>query len=513
MMSQFKFETSLNSLTLVPEQDRTPAQVDAFITKLIQLIDNSEKVFEQTDETKARVFNMFVKAFGKIFNDASDKPWNILVNETSKIAMINKVMSMADLKELVNNAHNTWSNNHVENNNEKKHNGKGRQVEETNFIDKNNSNQKFNKWSNNNKSNNNINGKGTTNTLVDQHTCPHCKKERVTHSPESCTSNPNSDNYKKDLAEVYKKEDQDVSNKRQSVFERLERKPKVANEVVQLDAVADAIKILASGQHSIKNYLKTLSNGYKKGTKRNKQESDSDSEEMELTDSDSDSGNSSKKNNRRRNKQRKRSRSSNHIQQADKKVKDLNKLLDSLRSSNFIEIINEIPYPLENHNKNKESNSIRSRKHRNTAELNRVMASIKDVLEKYDEMKNRILIDSGTNSTVTNNKSFLREATVRKVKNLKVKAANGTNMRVHVQGTADIPVINDTKLEMEETLYLPDVKSTLVSVSQLVKHPLCKEITFDKTGCYLIERLTGNRLMIATLKDGLYVAHPNRERK
>jgi hypothetical protein len=86
-----------------------------------------------------------------------------------------------------------------------------------------------------------------------------------------------------------------------------------------------------------------------------------------------------------------------------------------------------------------------------------------------------------------------------------VKVANGQKEKVKGQGKVILPVgNNEYEIELPIGLLVPGCNTTLVSVSQLAKHPDTKEVIFNENGCYLQLHSQNERIKIGNESNGLY---------
>lgn len=116
--------------------------------------------------------------------------------------------------------------------------------------------------------------------------------------------------------------------------------------------------------------------------------------------------------------------------------------------------------------------------------------------------KNDWYLDSGASVHITANKNWFTEAIISKWP-MEIQVADKTKLAVECMGNLNITTVVDNKtfdVLVKDVLYVPDIATNLISVSQLIKNG--NRVIFDNDGCKIFR---GNQLIAkATLMDNMY---------
>lgn len=149
-----------------------------------------------------------------------------------------------------------------------------------------------------------------------------------------------------------------------------------------------------------------------------------------------------------------------------------------------------------NNNKPKEQEQKRTESTRN-AEV---------ALEVNTEYEEQWCLDSGASSHMCSEKAKFEGVTT---KTQTLNLANNDSTEIKGNGTVKLKTKEGLVAELEETLYVPNLRSNLLSVAKITDHDL--EVTFKKNEAIVRNPKTNDELMIAHRNGNLYYVDESTE--
>ena len=284
------------------------------------------------------------------------------------------------------------------------------------------------------------------------HDCVHCKRTNVTHSPDDCTQNPDGPNYKVPLEVIYGgKRDHGGSS---TGVGRPAGTSKTRDDDLhrKIEKLEKSVALLAGKR--------------KKSSKRKYSDDDDTSDSSSSEESDEP---------RKRKKDNRKSHCGSY---AKRRRDDSDDDRERERSSRYADHYAAVARVEEAGNRS--GNFAASGPRANTA-----------------------FYDSGASITMSSDKrGFTKE--IKKLRGVKITIADGKRIKAAGEAQYALKTRGGFKININKALYVPQCKSTLVSISQLAVQKDCLRIEFDRAGVYYVGK-NETREKIGNLVNGLYV--------
>jgi hypothetical protein len=122
------------------------------------------------------------------------------------------------------------------------------------------------------------------------------------------------------------------------------------------------------------------------------------------------------------------------------------------------------------------------------------------VMKLHVEHDKRWCLDSGASSHMCSEKAKFQEMKTPKVQTLNL--ANSCSTKIVGSGTVQLSVEENLTVRLDETLYVPDLRSNLLSVAKMTEHGF--EVIFRKNEAIVTNPDTGENLIVARRDKDMY---------
>jgi hypothetical protein len=122
------------------------------------------------------------------------------------------------------------------------------------------------------------------------------------------------------------------------------------------------------------------------------------------------------------------------------------------------------------------------------------------VMKLHVEHDKRWCLDSGASSHMCSEKAKFQEMKTPKVQTLNL--ANSCSTKIVGSGTIQLSVEENLTVRLDETLYVPDLRSNLLSVAKMTEHGF--EVIFRRNEAIVTNPDTGENLIVARRDKDMY---------
>jgi hypothetical protein len=122
------------------------------------------------------------------------------------------------------------------------------------------------------------------------------------------------------------------------------------------------------------------------------------------------------------------------------------------------------------------------------------------VMKLHVEHDKRWCLDSGASSHMCSEKAKFQEMKNSKVQTLNL--ANSCSTKIVGSGTVKLSVEENLTVRLDETLYVPDLRSNLLSVAKMIKHGF--EVIFRRNEAIVTNPDTGENVIVARRDKDMY---------